>query len=54
MNMRIISFILFVLLALPSFGQYRDVRMPEQPKGSNYRDYTSQEQGFWCAVETEG
>lgn len=52
--MRIISFILFVLLALPSFGQYRDVRMPEQPKGSNYRDYTSQEQGFWCAVETEG
>ena len=44
--MRIISFILFVLLALPSFGQYRDVRMPEQPKGSNYRDYTSQEQGF--------
>lgn len=41
--MRIISFILFVLLALPSFGQYRDVRMPEQPKGSNYRDYTSQE-----------
>ena len=32
--MRIISFILFVLLALPSFGQYRDVRMPEQPKGT--------------------
>ena len=52
--MRIISFILFVLLALPSFGQYRDVRIPEQPKGSNYRDYTSQEKGFWCAVETEG
>lgn len=52
--MRIISFILFVLLALPSFGQYRDVRIPEQPKGSNYRDYTSQEKGFWCAIETEG
>ena len=46
--MRIISFILFVLLALPSFGQYRDVRMPEQPKGSNYRDYTSQEQPSGC------
>lgn len=51
--MRIISFILFALLALPSFAQYREVRMPDQPKTSNYRDYTSQSQGFWYAIEAE-
>ena len=52
--MRTLSVILLALASMPMFGQYRDVRMPKQPKQHNYRDYTSQEKGFWFALEAEG
>lgn len=52
--MRKICLLILGLLALPTFAQYREVCLPEQPKKDNYRDYTSEEKGFWYAVEAEG
>lgn len=54
MNMRLLAILVLGAMAIPSFAQYREVRTLQQPKETNYRDYTSQEQGFWYAVEAEG
>lgn len=54
MNMRLLAISFLGAMAIPSFAQYREVRTLQQPKETNYRDYTSQEQGFWYAVEAEG
>lgn len=54
MNMRLLAILFLGAMAIPSFAQYREVRTLQQPKETNYRDYTSQEQGFWYAVEAEG
>lgn len=35
-------------------AQYRDVKLPTAPKQTNYRDYTTENQGFWFAVDAEG
>lgn len=35
---KIIYLMLMALLPLASHAQYRDVKMPQQPKQSNYRD----------------
>lgn len=51
---KIIYLMLMALLPLASHAQYRDVKMPQQPKQSNYRDYTSEDKGFWYAIEAEG
>lgn len=45
---------IMALLPLASHAQYRDVKMPQQPKQGNYRDYTSEDKGFWYAIEAEG
>ena len=52
--MRLLAILVLGAMAIPSFAQYREVRTLQQPKETNYRDYTSQEQGFWYAVEAEG
>ncbi len=52
--MRLLAILFLGAMAIPSFAQYREVRTLQQPKETNYRDYTSQEQGFWYAVEAEG
>ncbi|HCD66784.1 MAG TPA: hypothetical protein DEQ66_11265 [Prevotella sp.] len=54
MNMKLLAILFLGAMAIPSFAQYREVRTLQQPKETNYRDYTSQEQGFWYAVEAEG
>ena len=35
-------------------AQYREVKLPDAPKHTNYKDYSSTDKGFWCAVELEG
>lgn len=42
------------ILAMPVCAQYRDVKLPEKPNNSGYRDYQSQESGFWCSFEADG
>nr|WP_297938347.1 hypothetical protein [uncultured Lachnoclostridium sp.] len=42
------------ILSVPAFGQYREVKMPNKPQQSNYRDYSSENKGFWYSVEAEG
>lgn len=47
-------FALFFLASIAVNAQYRDVKLPNAPKHTNYKDYTSEEQGFWCAFDVEG
>ena len=42
------------LATLTANAQYRDVKLPEKPKQTGYRDYNNQDNGFWFAVEAEG
>lgn len=39
---------------MTGFAQYREVKLPEKPHQAGYRDYESQENGFWCSFEAEG
>ncbi len=53
--MKKIFFPIIVLSAtLTAKAQYRDVKLPEAPKQTNYRNYERENTGFWCAVEAEG
>lgn len=48
-------FLVYMLLTvLLGSAQYRDVKLPDAPKQSNYRDYENQNSGFWCAADIEG
>lgn len=51
---KIFLIMLTALITMPAFAQHRDVKMPEKPKQEGYRDYTSQQEGFWYSFETEG
>lgn len=51
---KIVSLLLLLMVALSISAQYRDVKMPEAPKKSNYRNYSMENAGFWCAVDAEG
>lgn len=50
--------VLFCLLLLSATfavkAQYRDVKLPDSSKHTNYKDYSSIDKGFWCAVDLEG
>ena len=46
--------LLFIAATMSANAQYRDVKLPEAPKHPNYRNYESENKGFWCAVEAEG
>lgn len=35
-------------------AQYRKVVLPDAPKHTNYKDYSSEDKGFWCSVDLEG
>lgn len=35
-------------------AQYRDVKLPDAPKHTNYKDYEMEKTGFWWAVDAEG
>ena len=45
---------MLVLTAVVASAQHRDVKLPETPKQSNYRDYSTANSGFWCAVDVDG
>lgn len=51
---KLFLFILFIGATMCANAQYRDVKLPDAPKQKNYRDYSSQDKGFWCAIEAEG
>lgn len=51
---KIVLFLLIQVWAGSIYAQYTNVRLPEHPKRTNYKDYNMEETGFWCAFETEG
>lgn len=52
--MKKVFLILALTLSLAANAQYRDVKMPDAPKHTNYRNYDAENSGFWCAVEAGG
>lgn len=38
-------------ISLCSYGQDKNVILPEKPNRSNYVDYSTKENGFWCAAQ---
>ena len=46
--------ILVTLMALTVNAQYRDVKLPETPKHTNYKTYEKENSGFWCGIDVEG
>lgn len=49
----LITLLLFTA-TLSVSAQYREVKLPDKPKHSNYKNYEKEDKGFWCAVEAEG
>jgi hypothetical protein len=43
---------LYVVLGIDA--QYRNIKLPNTPKQTNYRNYLSEDTGFWCAFDLEG
>lgn len=39
--------------AFTLYAQNRDVKLPDAPKQTNYKDYDMQNSGFWCAIDAE-
>ncbi len=31
----------------------QDIKLPQKPKTANYKDYSTEETGFWCAAEVD-
>ncbi len=54
MKKNIVIMLFAALTAIPALAQYRDVKLPEKPKQTGYRDYENQDYGFWFATEVEG
>lgn len=46
--------LLLLLLCTGAQAQRRDVKLPEQPKRTNYKGYINENAGFWAAIEAEG
>lgn len=51
---KIILFVFAVSASAIMNAQYRDVKLPDPPKQPNYRDYTTENSGFWYAIDAEG
>ena len=51
---RFLLALFFIVVSAGAYAQYRDVKLPEQPKQKGYRDYSTEDAGFWFAVEAEG
>ena len=47
---------LLALCTIPSTiqAQQREVKLPPKTQQHGYRDYSTQDKGFWCGVEAEG
>lgn len=51
---RILTFLALFSITMCMSAQYRDVKLPEKPKMTGYKNYEREDKGFWCAVEAEG
>lgn len=51
--MKKIFLLLTLALSMVANAQYRDVKLPNAPKQTNYRNYDAENSGFWCAVDAE-
>ena len=51
---KLFLFVSVILITISANAQYRDVKLPNAPKQTNYRNYESEDKGFWCAIEAEG
>jgi len=45
---------LLLTMTVSAEAQYRDVKLPDAPKHSNYRNYETENTGFWFAIDAEG
>lgn len=52
--MKKVFLMLALLVCISANAQYRDVKLPKAPQKSNYKNYETEESGFWCAAEFEG
>lgn len=52
-TMIIISLVLCTITSTIQ-AQQREVNLPPKTKQHGYRDFSTQDKGFWCAVEAEG
>lgn len=52
--MKKIFLMLAFTLSIVANAQYRDVKMPNAPKQTNYKNYDAENSSFWCALEAEG
>lgn len=54
--MKQVLLLIFILLANIQLAdaQYRDVKLPQEPTQSPYRDLSMSDTGFWGSVELEG
>lgn len=46
--------LLAMLLFTTAQAQYRKVTLPEPPMQSNYKDYSTEQTGFWFAIDATG
>lgn len=49
-----IIIMLLAIVGLPALAQHREVKLPEKPQNTGYRDYQTEEQGFWFSFEADG
>lgn len=46
--------VVLFFFSLSALAQNRDIKLPQAPKSNNYRDYETQDKGFWCGIDVEG
>lgn len=51
---KILLFMLAFTATVAANAQYREVKLPNAPQQTNYKNYETEEKGFWCAIEAEG
>lgn len=51
---KLIFLLLAIVATVSANAQYRDVKLPDMPKHTSYKNYELEDKGFWCAVEVEG
>ncbi len=51
---KLFLFTLIFTLTITISAQYRDVKLPNAPKQTQYRNYVMENSGFWCAFDAEG
>ena len=51
---RFFYILLLLSVTISVSAQYRNVKLPEKPLLTKYKNYEKEDKGFWCAIETEG